>query len=456
MSSENTGISEPQIKIDVIEQAGHPRNGHIPLVLGRDVKFSTEGLLSYAYARWEPLIFDAMVLAAAIEFGDKTLRRPSLGWARRIFVRIPVHHPDRWSAQSVTGALRDAIEFLTGDHWHFDFLPRSTEEYRQRPEYLNFPVETQSVLPYSDGMDSRSVAGILGKALGEKLVRVRIGSKRWDRKIKMVSREPFTSVPYRVPRKTRNTEPSGRSRGFKFTLISSIAAYLADADEIVIPESGQGIFGPPLVNVGHSYSDYRNHPLFAKKMERFINSLLGTDIKVIFPRIWSTKAETLREFVYLCGGSDWETTRSCWKGNNTSSVNRKLRQCGVCAACMLRRMSVHAAGLNERSDAYVVTDLSAATLDEAVDKSFQKLTRAFREYAIAGVLHMDHLADMAEADAAPIVKRHAILIAPALNLSPEETEKRLSALLSKHAHEWKNFLGSLGAKSFIKEWVQVR
>src|SRR3546814_7836085 len=99
---------------------------------------------------------------------------------------------------------------------------------------------TQAVLSYSDGMDSRAVAGIVSQSLGDRLVRVRVGSKSWDRSRDKNRREPFTTVPYDVPCDMPNREASSRSRGFKFALISGIAAYLADAEEIIIPESGQG------------------------------------------------------------------------------------------------------------------------------------------------------------------------------------------------------------------------
>jgi 7-cyano-7-deazaguanine synthase in queuosine biosynthesis len=456
MSSNPQRSTIPEVGIDVVEDGCIARNGRKVLVLGRDVKFSTSGLQSYAYAGGEPLIFDAMVLAAAVEYGDKIIKRPGLGWARRISLRIPVHDPDQWNAPVVAEALQDAVEFLTGDNWAFEFVRRSCAADLPQQYYLDLPVETKAVIPYSDGMDSRAVAGILGHSLGDKLVRVRIGSKNWDRQYHPGKRAPFTAVPYSVPCKTTHREGSTRTRGFKFSLISCIAAYLTDAKEIIIPESGQGAIGPALLSVGHAYPDYRNHPLFGKKMERFVNRLFGTQIAFQYPRIWSTKGETLAEFISICGGNAWASTKSCWQGNYSSSVNHKLRQCGVCAACMLRRVSVHAAGLKEKPDVYVITDMSAGTLDAAADDDFHKLTGAFRQYAIAGVLHMDHLADMAEADAIPIVVSHAALIASALNLSSEETEKRLASLLRRHAEEWKKYLETLGPKSFVKRLVRAR
>jgi 7-cyano-7-deazaguanine synthase in queuosine biosynthesis len=455
MSSNTQATRIPQIEIDVVEPGRHVRKGRTAFELGRDVDFSTTALESYAFARWEPLIYDAMVLAAAIEYGDKILKRPPHGWTRRFSLRIPVHDPDRWNAPLVAAALRDAIEFLTGDYWALEFVTRSSVASSPPQNYLSLPVQTKAVLPYSDGMDSRAVAGILAKSLGNTLVRVRVGSKSWDRLHKKGTREPFTTVPYTVCCTQRNRESSSRSRGFKFTLISAIAAYLANAEEIIIPESGQGCIGPALINVGHGHPDFRNHPLFTVRMARFINELLGTQIRFVFPRIWSTKGETLREFVSLSEGSDWKTTRSCWQSNNWCSVNGKLRQCGVCAACMLRRVSVHAAGLTERADVYVAIDMDAETLDDAIDKDFTKLTQAFREYAVGGILHMDHLAEMAGVDAIQIVKRHAILIAPALNLSCESADKQLNSLLRKHAEQWKNYLDSLRAHSFVRQLIRT-
>ena len=53
--------------IDVVEAGRRPRKGRIAFDLGRDLEFSTDALRSYAFASWEPVIYDAMVLAAAVD-----------------------------------------------------------------------------------------------------------------------------------------------------------------------------------------------------------------------------------------------------------------------------------------------------------------------------------------------------------------------------------------------------
>jgi hypothetical protein len=449
----NAKISEKAI--DVIETGQRPRKGRIGLQLNRDLEFSTDALRSYIFARWEPMIYDAMVVAAAVEFADRSIKRPSRGWTRQIGVRIPVHDPMRWS-NPVSSSLHEALGFLTGDLWKIEFVKRVKPEPSPAQECLQFPRPTKAVIAYSDGMDSRAVAGLLGKTLGEQLVRVRVGAKAAGKPVVADGRlQPFTTVPYKFKLAIKNGETTARSRGFKFALISGLAAYLANAEEILIPESGQGAIGPALVTVSHGYPDYRNHPRFTRQMARFLKALLGHALEFKFPRLWSTKGETLREFAALPEGAVWRDTKSCWRDSRWSPLNGRKLQCGVCAACMSRRMSVHAAGLSEERDTYICEDLGALSFSAAIHPDFRRKSAAFEQYAIAGTLHLDHLADMAEEDARPSVRRHAVLTGMALGLSAEEAEEKLRSLLERHAAEWDNFVNDLGSRSFIRKWTRA-
>ena len=167
----------PEKAFDVVEPGRQPRKGRAAFDLGRDLRFSTAGLQSYAFARWEPVVHDAMILAAAVEFADRSTKRPALGWTRKIELRVPVHEPDRWSAPAVLDALHDALQFLTGDVWAIEFAQRKSTALAPSQEHLQLPVKTEAVIAYSDGMDSRAVAGIMNVSLGERLVRVGVGSK---------------------------------------------------------------------------------------------------------------------------------------------------------------------------------------------------------------------------------------------------------------------------------------
>ncbi|MBS9718513.1 7-cyano-7-deazaguanine synthase [Pseudohalocynthiibacter aestuariivivens] len=441
-----------ELKVAVVEAASNGAARPDVLVLGKDIAFSTQDLESYATSNWDPVVFDAMVVAAVVEYCDRSLKRLSASWARNFKIKVPVHDPDRWNQPEVYDALHDALGFLTGDSWHFAFSQRKEIEPPPRQGSLEIPPRTEATLAFSDGMDSRAVAGLVRADLGHALVRVRLGSKRSDKPPKG---QPFTAVPYKLKKKAHNQETSARNRGFRFALVSGLASYICGASRIIIPESGQGALGPVLAPVAHAYPDYRNHPAFLRRMQRFLNALLGVDIAYSFPRLWYTKGQTLRAYLALgIDRDEWKTTRSCWKTAQWSSVDGQFRQCGVCAACMLRRLSVHAAGQAEPDETYIAHDLKAADLAQSVPASFDKMNDAFREYAIAGVLHMDHLADLAKEDGRAGLRRQAFEIADTQGLSVERTEQKIKEMISQHADEWSAFTASLGSESFIHNWVR--
>ncbi|OPY85683.1 MAG: 7-cyano-7-deazaguanine synthase [Syntrophorhabdus sp. PtaU1.Bin153] len=450
--------SRLSIGIHVVEPETHARRGWVRCEIGQNVEFSTARLESYCTAKWDPIVYDALLVAAAAEFGDRTQRRPSLSWQRDIQLIIPVHEPDRWRDRRVSDSLHDALNFLTGDRWQIAFCGRSQPLTPPRQGQLNLPAELSAVIPFSDGLDSRCVAGILAREMGDRLIRVRLGSKTCDGKALCYQRQPFTSVPYRVrPGKRRFVESSARTRGFKFALLSGLAAYLAKAGQVIMPESGQEALGPALVTVGQGYEDYRSHPLFTDRMERFLEELLHYKVRFKFPQLWRTKAETLKKFVDECeDGSSWSGTWSCWQQTRQVSVDGKKRQCGICAACLLRRLSVHAAGLIESKQNYVWENLSARTFEAGAAASFaeKKITSALREYAIAGTLHLDQLAGLRTSEAnSRMLDLSTFQLSRSLGLMEADVRSRLDRLLLQHEREWKGFVDSLGRTSFLANWA---
>ncbi len=449
----------PSIRVDVVEPDVRTRRGWERCELDRNLQFSTASLESYFFAQWEPALYDALLVAAGVEFCDRTQRRPARGWGREIELRIPVHAPDHWNQKHVSGTLHETLDFLTGDQWSVTFYARRTPVAPPRQGLFSLPSNMAAVMPFSNGLDSRAVAGLMARELREKLVRVRLGSRDSDGKAFLRRRQPFTAVPYRVRSGERKfVESSARSRGFKFALISGLAAYLAEAGQVIVPESGQGALGPTLVPVGQAYVDYRSHPLFTDRMERFFAALLGYRLRFEFPQLWHTKGETLAKFVRECeeGSSSWASTWSCWQQNRHVSVENKKRQCGICAACMLRRLSVHAAGLVEPKTTYVWEDLGAPYFEAGAAAAFdkKKITGAMREYAIAGTLHFDHLAGLLQSPAnAPMLSLSAFQLGRACGLSESEARARLDRLLTQHQSEWKSFMQSVGPTSLLADWA---
>ena len=173
-------FDRPALNVHVVERGTHARTGWLPCHIGNNVEFSTAKLESYCIAQWEPIVYDSLLVAAAVEFGDRTQRRPAMSWARDLQLIVPVHDPDRWNDRRVLDALRDVLNFLTGDRWEVGFCKRRQALTAPGQGQFNLPQGLSAVIPFSDGLDSRCVGGLMARELGDKLIRVRLGSKTSD------------------------------------------------------------------------------------------------------------------------------------------------------------------------------------------------------------------------------------------------------------------------------------
>ena len=188
----------PVIQVDVVEPGIAARPGTLRCVIDEHLWFDTARMESYFFAQWEPVLYDALLLAAAVEFCDITKRRPAHGWGRDIHLRLPVHNPEQWKQEEVVRALHDALDFLTGDRWQVTVYARQKPAPQPRQGLFSLGHDKSAVIPFSDGLDSLAVAGLASRELGESLVRVRLGRRKHHPCGSSLRREPFTSVPYNV------------------------------------------------------------------------------------------------------------------------------------------------------------------------------------------------------------------------------------------------------------------
>ncbi|MGH0212304.1 7-cyano-7-deazaguanine synthase [Sinorhizobium meliloti] len=451
-------LERPTLALDIIASSERRRKHVQACVIGRDIRFKTTALESFASRNWNNIVFDALVVAATVEFCDRALARKAAIWGREFDVRIAVHDVDLWSSSKVYGPLITGLELLTGDRWKIDFVSRTVPAESPRQITMEFPRDAEAVIAYSDGMDSRAVAGLEKATRGDKLVLVRLGGSDTRLTKAVRAARPFTSVPYEVELGRDNAENSARSRGFKFAMIAAIGSFLVNAPVVIVPESGQGSLGPALLPVGQGYPDYRNHPAFTAKMEALSLALLGHAVRYEFPRVWNTKGETLAAYARLGSeAADWMNTRSCWQQARHVSVDGHRRQCGICAACLLRRLSVHAAGLAEPASTYVWENLSVATFEQGANPNFKRITGALRQYAIAAVMHFDHMAGLRKSPEYKLVKgRFVHGLAQGLRKEASVVADKLDQLLARHEEEWSAFVDSIGAQSFVNAWISSR
>ncbi len=443
------------LKLHVVEKGISPEQGsngdETVAKINTEIRFNPGILDTYHYEGWKPVHYDLLVVCAAVEFADRRCGRRATRWSRRFQVTLPVLELAAWRQPEVQVRLQDTLRHLTGDEWHFFFVQAANStDCGAHQRSLPFHGDEEFAIAYSDGLDSRCVSGIFDT--GDSVIRVRVTRTRNQ----IANGEhPFDQIPFQV-KVVSSRLRDVRSRAFKFAAIVAIAGHLSGVRRILVPESGQDALGPVLLPLHNVYADYRNHPTFFRRMERFIEALLGYSVAYKQPRLWYTKSETIADFLARPGIGQQSvlSTRSCWQQRWNAIGDGKRTQCGLCAACLLRRMSMHAAGVDEPTDAYTIGDLKAASYDDAVlQGDCKRLSKTMVEYGIVGARHLQQLAELAGLPD-PALRVHVFEIARATGDSEQDTGYALRRLLVRHAEEWRDFVSAQGQRSFMGSWTK--
>ena len=62
--SNQLDLAPPRLAVHVAEPGTRTRRGAVRCEINKNVSFSTESLESYFFARWEPMAYDALLVAA--------------------------------------------------------------------------------------------------------------------------------------------------------------------------------------------------------------------------------------------------------------------------------------------------------------------------------------------------------------------------------------------------------
>jgi len=422
-----------------------------------------EQLSRYCLRDLDPVIDDMVLLAGAVAFSDRVVaRKTSVGWRRNLQVSIPVHNPDFWSETKLSRSVTSTLDALTGDNWTLMFKARRRRTQVKPQSILPLGVLPSLVMPYSDGLDSFAAARLVSaRNPGISLVLVTTGRRRTpalDTSNSAFQSQMYrVSIPFRLLRgngRVRYCEPSYRSRAFVFGVMAGIAAHLLQVPRIFISESGQGALGPWLLPVGNEAPDVRMHPLFTSQFAATLKLILGTEVAHVHPQLWKTKGETLSELKDLGAVDGWWLTSSCARDPRHVALGNRRIQCGICAGCLLRRQSLHTAGLKNDEERYLWNDLSAPSLKKAVNGCKRATSKNDEQQALCAVLEMQHFAEAALAD--ELIRIRALELCAVVSEPHAEVQKKLNQLVSTHAAEWKQFLTHLGPRSFIKTWLESR
>jgi 7-cyano-7-deazaguanine synthase in queuosine biosynthesis len=300
-----------------------------------------------------PLVLDLYNIALVTYVCDTQFWRPDIE-PRDIAIVMTVSNKDKWD--NVRQHLEAMLRFLTGDSFTFHFVQGA-----QAKENFDFRVlEDKSIVLFSGGLDS--LAGVKwlvdrnepfmlishpAMALIDKTQDILVQELR-----KILERNiEWHQIRATAKRKKglRGKEMSQRSRSFLYLTLASIFALSRGAKKIYIFENGVLALNIPLSQARINENTRTVHPSFIRRYVELIQTLFGTSLFVENPFLQMTKAEVIQrldcdEFRDLV-----KITISCSQLGRLKYIKginlKEIRHCGVCFPCIIRRLSMHNAGL---------------------------------------------------------------------------------------------------------------
>ncbi|WP_455018595.1 Qat anti-phage system QueC-like protein QatC [Kingella denitrificans] len=304
-------------------------------------------------------VMDFLTIAMAVTAADTFVLRKDTanGWCRSFSITLPLCQPAIWQANKVH--LEHILHFLSGDIWQFDFQENGQnppQPYSQNDRTKLVDLRNKDcVCLFSGGLDS-SIGAIDLLEQGHSPVLVSHSYKgdksRQQAIIQQLNQNgyinqfsQFNAIAQPHLNNGRATEITMRTRSLNFLAFAIVSAYalqefVQEEIDVFVPENGVISINAPLTvrRVG-TLSTRTTHPYFIQEIQR-----LFTAVNIPFtlrnPYQFKTKGQMIAECENLpLLQQIIPDTVSCshWK--------RKNQQCGICVPCLIRRASLHYAGI---------------------------------------------------------------------------------------------------------------
>lgn len=320
------------------------------------------GLLNCVSTEPPVLIRDLVDIALGVFLTDIAFQRGrNESWVRNFDMLIPVRNPAFWRENTLR--LTSILHGLTGDNFALSFCSHDD----RFPELLTptaaVPPAADCVAALSGGIDSLAGAVMLMRTGRKPLFvmhqsgnpRVRTNQDRVVSALNdfspgigvfastFIQPRAAAKVAYPFP-PAPERENSRRSRAFLFMTLIAAAAAAIGVSEAYLCDNGILTVALPLSRgrIG-AQSTRSTHPLILRDFNMLMQSA-GVDVTVTNPFIYQTKAELINTIIRpVIPPDEILATVSCWM------AGRKQRQCGGCIPCLLRRISLLAAGLPDEA-----------------------------------------------------------------------------------------------------------
>lgn len=337
-------------------------------------------------------VMDFLTIAMAVTAADTFVLRKDTanGWCRSFSITLPLCQPAIWQANKVH--LEHILHFLSGDIWQFDFQENGQnppQPYSQNGRTKLVDLRNKDcVCLFSGGLDS-SIGAIDLLEQGHSPVLVSHSYKgdksRQQDIIQQLNQNgyinqfsQFNAIAQPHLNNGRATEITMRTRSLNFLAFAIVSAYALQEVaqkkiDILVPENGVISINAPLTvrRVG-ALSTRTTHPYFIQEIQKFFTAV-NIPFTLRNPYQFKTKGQMIAECKNLpLLQQIISDTVSCshWK--------RKNQQCGVCVPCLIRRASLHYAGITNDAQ-YEFNDIRQILINQDRRDDLFALISAIRQ-----------------------------------------------------------------------------
>jgi 7-cyano-7-deazaguanine synthase in queuosine biosynthesis len=343
-----------------------------PLILsfvGKDQNLQTEVdfLEASLKLKINELVQDLYRIAVVVYVWDLQIQRRAYE-PRYFSILISVSDKEKWD--NVKNHLEGTLRFLTGDTYDFHFIQgkRSGDKFKFEKK------SEKSVLLFSGGLDSLAgfkwmvdqnskpllvshpAMGLISGVQKDLVSRLK----------NIVGKNSFEWYQFRAGPKPKSKltekETTQFSRSFLYLTMGATVALSLGINEEFVCENGILALNIPLTQ-SRIYSNTRTvHPRFLVMYQELLDSVFGHCLSIKNPFSTMTKGEVVklldadkyRDLVKISISCP-NVTPLRWKGVETS----KIRHCGICLPCIVRRVAIHYANLSD-NDALYQNDITGS------------------------------------------------------------------------------------------------
>jgi len=321
------------------------------------------------------ILTDLVEIASYVYCADQVVTRGGEGvlafgaeWRRTLRFRIPVRHPEIWSSDTVTDALKRTLSFLSDDEYEFSFQKQTHAVPMQR--YLKFGdgdagvQTTDEVLLFSGGLDS--LGGAVQALVNEKrhvaLVSHRSNPKTshgQERLVEELSQLSPCNRPLHVPvwvntAGINTAEYTQRSRSFLYASLAFAVSRIFGLDRIRFYENGVVSLNLPISEQAVGARATRTtHPKVLGGLADLFSQLIDRPFVVENPFLWHTRAEVVNVIGDAGCSCLIQHSVSCM---HTRDQTKDHPHCGQCSQCVGRRFATLASnyGIDDPASRYKI------------------------------------------------------------------------------------------------------